>query len=299
MVVIQPCEMSCRFCPSGDVGRTVPTGHDHDRQFEDLVDQMEVARRLGVTVLEIGGNDVLLYPRAVELFRAAGEMGFRAVGAQSPGQRLGDAEFAEAVAGTGLTQVDLPIYGATAEEHERVTRAPGSFEGLCRAVDRVKGLGRPEVRLHTIALKSTLGRLGDLIEMGKERFGIDIHVELLRPNRVGEREHLSDAASLAEIASVAELYPGHFGGDVPLCAMPRERAFQLFGQRGRGDVFGRRLHLWDMGLREGSEDMLAMRDRRACFPAACEGCAVRAGCPGVLQAYVGELEQGVVGALSA
>ncbi|MEZ4308177.1 MAG: hypothetical protein R3F14_09050 [Polyangiaceae bacterium] len=150
------------------------------------------------------------------------------------------------------------------------------------------------MRLHTIALKSTLGRLGALIEMGKERFGIDIHVELLRPNRVGEREHLSDAASLAEIASVAGLYPGHFGGDVPLCAMPRERAFQLLGQRGRGDVFGGRLHLWDMGLREGSEDMLAMRDRRACFPAACEGCAVRAGCPGCCR-RTGELAEGVVG----
>ncbi len=248
--------------------------------------QLAAARALGVDTVEIGGNDVLLFPTAIALFEEAGRLGFRRVSAQSPGQRLADEAFARAVAASPLDRVDLPIYGATADEHESVTRAPGSFDGLCRAVDRALALGRPEVRLHTIALRSTLDRLEGLLDFAKARFGLDVRVQLLRPNRLGEREHLDDAATFTEIAAAARRRPEHFGDDIPLCALPPERARALHRERTVTPAFGRRLHLWDLGLREGSEHAAVKRDRSIAYPPACERCALRPGCLGVLQAYL-------------
>jgi MoaA/NifB/PqqE/SkfB family radical SAM enzyme len=286
LVVVQPCEMSCRFCPSGDRARAVPPDLSLDAHFEDLLHQLAAARSLGVRTVEIGGNDVLLFPRAIELFHAAGRLGFERISAQSPGQRLADEGFSAAAAESPLGRVDLPIYGATAEAHEGVTRAPGSFEGLCRAIDRALALGRPEVRLHTIALRSTLDRLDELIAFGERRFGLTVRVQMLRPNRVGEREHLEDAASLAEIAEAARRHPASFGDDVPLCALPPERANELFRERTAERGFGRRLHLWDLGLGDGSEDARVKEERAQIYPAACGACALRRGCTGVLRAYV-------------
>ena len=286
LVVIQSCEMSCRFCPSGDRARAVPEDLREDEHHADLLHQLAAARALGVDTVEIGGNDVLRFPRAVELFHAAGAMGFRHISAQSPGQQLADEGFARAVAESPLGSVDLPIYGATADVHESVTRAPGSFEGLCRAVDRALALGRPRVVLHTIALRSTLARLDELLAFGRERFGLEVHVELLRPNRVGEREHLDDAASLAEIAEAARRNAACFGGDIPLCALPEERARELHRERAASGAFGRRLHLWDLGLRSDADDAGAKRDRAVVVPAACARCALRGGCVGVRRAYV-------------
>lgn len=302
LVVVQPCDMACRFCPSGDIARAVPPGLSSEQQYSDLYHQLAAARSLGADTLEIGGNDVLAFPGVIGLVHAAGRLGFRHVSAQSPGQRLADPRFAEGVAKSPLDRIDLPIYGATAEEHEAVTRTAGSFDGLCRAIDQALSLGRPAAALHTIALRSTLHRLDALLDFGQRRFGLHIRVELLRPNRVGERDHLTDAASLEEIAESARRHPSHFGGDIPLCALPAERARELFdertapvpdtGARGpvsapvQGGVFKRQLHLWDLGLREGTGDAAAKRDRSAAFSEACDQCALRDGCPGVLQAYL-------------
>lgn len=299
LVVVQPCEMSCRFCPSGDRARAVPPDLTAEDHHADLLHQMASARALGVDTLEIGGNDVLRFPRAVDLFHAAGALGFRRISAQSPGQRLADEGFARAVAASPLTSVDLPIYGATAAVHEGVTRAPGSFDELCRAVDRALALGRPEVVLHTIALRSTLESLEDLLVFGRSRFGLEVHVELLRPNRVGEREHLDDAASLTEIAAAARRNAGCFGGDIPLCALPEGRARELHRERAASGAFGRRLHLWDLGLRPDADDAGAKRDRAVVVPPACEVCSLRGGCVGVRRAYVERFGDGELRPFSA
>lgn len=299
LVVTQPCEMFCRFCPSGDLARAVPPELDQDKQYSDLAHQLRTARSLGVDRVEIGGNDVLAFPRVVSLLHAAGDMGFRHISAQSPGQKLKSPPFAEQIARSPLSQLDLPIYGATAEEHERITRVPGSFEGLLQAVDQLRIHGRPEVVLHTILLRSTLDRLDALLAFGELRFGLKIRLELLRPNRLGEREHLEDAASLEEIEEIGRRFPDHLGHDVPLCLHRPERGKAIARERAESGAFRRRLHLWDLGLRDGSEDTAPRDDRSAMFPMECNECSLRPGCPGVMRAYLTRFGAAALAPLSA
>lgn len=294
LVVVQPCEMNCQFCPSGDRARAVQDDFESDTHYADLMHQLAAARALGVDTVEMGGNDVLAFPRALELFHAAGKLGFKHISAQSPGQLLAQPELARALAGSPLDRVDLPIYGACAEAHDAITRTSGSFDGLCRAVDQALAMGRPAVELHTIALRSTLEGLDDLLAFGQRRFGLAIRVQMLRPNRVGEREHLDDAASLTDVAAAARMRPSHFGHDIPLCALPSERAHVLHRERTATSRFGRRLHLWDLGLRPGAEDAQTQKDRSAVFPGPCNSCSLKSGCLGVLHAYLDRFGDGAL-----
>jgi hypothetical protein len=109
---------------------------------------------------------------------------------------------------------------------------------------------------------------------------------MLRPNRVGEREHLDDAASPAEIAAAAAPYPRALDHDLPLCSMPAGRARELHAQRSAVRALERQLHLWDLGLRDDSEDAVVRAERSALFPAPCQRCALKSGCPGVLRAHL-------------
>lgn len=172
LVVMQPCEMRCTFCPRGNGARPAPP--EPERQFVDLYHQLATARSLGVEYVEIAGDDVLRFPAAIGLFHAAGRLGFREISVQSPGQRLADSRFAAAVAQSPLTRVELPIHGATPGEHDAVTRAPGSFDGLCRAVEQCLARGRPQVDLHTVPLRGAPDRPGAIADFSKRSFGLDV-----------------------------------------------------------------------------------------------------------------------------
>lgn len=282
LVVTQACALACQFCPSKDAAHEVVSDTDAEGQLEELTHQLRAARALGARAVDIGGNDVLRFPRAIELFQRAGALGFETIVAQSPGQSMADAAFARALADTPLGLVEVPIYGATAELHDRVTGTPGSFDGLCAALDRVRELGRPTIGLRTLALRSTLAHLDDLLDFTERRFGLPLMIRMLWPNRVGERGHLNDAVSFAELGPVVRRHARRFDHDLPMCLFPPEH----LAERLRGPRSERRaLHLWDAGIVAGSEDDRVKRDRERVFAPGCDACALRPDCQGVLRAH--------------
>ena len=284
LVVNEACQLDCVFCPTADrikSLRDVPA----DDQLADLTLQLAAARRLGADIVDIGGNDVLRYARALALFDAARALGYRRIIAQSPGHALGDPAFAAAVAASALDDLCVPIYGRDAAEHDAITRVVGSFDRLCRALDQARALGRPAIQLHTIALASRLDRLEALIDFCQERFGLFLAVALLRPNRVGEKEHLHDAAGFDAIRPLAARRPAHFVRELPLCQLPRESALREHAARRETPWWRPSLNLWDLGLPAGSEEEQVMWSRTSSYAPACGGCELVASCPGVLNAY--------------
>ena len=116
---------------------------------------------------------------------------------------------------------------------------------------------------------------------------------------MGERAHLGDAASFDATARVAGTRPGLFDRDVPFCLLSEPEA-RRFGQISAARAArGTRLHLWDLGIPGDAMDARAQRDRTPVFPAACAWCAVRAGCPGLLGAYVERFGDGFVRPIAA
>ncbi len=280
LVVTQACRMACTFCPSRDKQHQVVAEGGVDRHLEDLIHQLEAGRSLGARALDIGGNDVLRFAHVLDVIEAAHRLGYEHQVVQSPGQALADRAFAERIAASPLDAIDVPIYGADAASHDAVTGTPGSFDDLVRAIDVVSSLGRPAIRLKTLVLRSTASQLASLLAFTEARFGLRTHIGALRPNRVGERDHLSNAPTFSELAELVRPFADRFETDGPLCVLPPDRAHALGLALAAAP---RRVHLWDLGIRDGSEDDRVKRDRERTFPSVCAACSARGTCAGVLR----------------
>jgi MoaA/NifB/PqqE/SkfB family radical SAM enzyme len=295
-VVSQPCEMQCVFCPSVDRDKARSDWAEKgDRaQLEDLLYQLSRARAAGATGVDLGGNDVLRFSFVVELCEELHALGYSEIFVQTTGLPLADRELAERVARSGVTDVCAPIYGADAASHESITGTPGSYDRLCRGLDHALALGRPRIRLHTIALASTLPKLEGLMDFCAARFGLPLHVTPLRPNWLGERAHLGDTASLTELRPLVERRPDAFADDFPLCLLPAE----LVRRPARGTrAEMRRLNLFDLGM-SGVEHERVRFERTPQKPAPCDSCAVHARCCGVTGAYLDRFGSGELSPLN-
>lgn len=301
LVVSQPCEQQCTFCPSVDRDKCRLDWMEkgNQEQHDDLAHQLRRARSAGATVADFGGNDVLRFAPILSLGRLARELGYSRVVVQSPALVMADPAFAEAVAASGFTEVQLPIYGTTPEVHDRITGTPGAFEKLCRALDLTRTIAlAPTMTLHTIALGSTLGALPELIRFCQARFGLPLRVQPLRPNRTGERSHLGDAAGFAELRAVMASDPEPFQGEFPACLYPLDAVLAWTGHVLRhGGSVAPSPHLYDLGL-SGEEHASVKRDRTHLFGATCSGCALRPVCGGVLGAHLERWGEGELRALS-
>jgi MoaA/NifB/PqqE/SkfB family radical SAM enzyme len=288
-VVSQPCEMQCVFCPSvdRDKAREDWAEKGDPQQLDDLIYQLGRARALGATGVDLGGNDVLRFSLITELLHGAGALGYTQIFVQTTGLPLADRTFAEAIAATPATDVCVPIYGATAEVHDRITQTPGTFDRVCRAVDNAQALGRPRVRLHTIALASTLPLLEGLIDFCEARFGLHLAVTPLRPNWLGERGHLSDTATLDGLRPLAARRATHFYDEFPVCLFPPEVARRHAPEAPEARAAKKRVHLFDIGM-GGEEHAQVTFERTLQRPEPCDACAVREACCGVTGAYLAQ-----------
>ena len=280
LVVTQACEMACTFCPVKDKQHEVHAQGGVDAHLRDLMHQLEQASKLGASNLELGGNDVLRFPHLHALLEHAHRLGYATISAQSPGQSLADWKFAEALSRSPLDVIEIPIYGHDAVHHDAITGVSGSFDALVQGLDHARALARPQIRLRTLALREGSLALEALLAFAKDRFGLVVSIGALRPNRVGERQHLNLAASFLELKALARRHPLQWETEGPLCVLPADRAHAMSAL-----LTTRRpkLHLWDLGIRELSEDAHVKRDREREYLPRCEDCAVRGGCSGILK----------------
>ncbi len=283
LMIKQGCEQYCVFCPSADRDKDHPRWREitPEEQLEDTVHQLRRARALGARNVAIGANEPLSFPYIFEALREASALGFERINLQSTALPLSDRAMAERLATFDRAELLIPIYGATAAEHEAVTHTPGSFERLCAAVDHLVALGAPRFRLQTLALASSFDRIEAIADFVKERFGTTLFVAPLRANRVGERDHLGDAARLDDVRALAHRRPELKMTEFPLCVLgPSQRE-----RRARDRLATTTINLWALGL-EQPEDPEIVRDRTYGFGQACAQCSERAECPGFLRPYL-------------
>jgi len=81
---------------------------------------------------------------------------------QSHAGRASDDAVARALVEAGLTAVDVPLYGPTAELHEIVTRTPDSFRRTLAGLENLRALGAHAV-VHVTLFRSNLAHLEDLL----------------------------------------------------------------------------------------------------------------------------------------
>ncbi len=272
------CNCRCTVCP----GALQPAGPGMDRRALD--DHLAWARFQGAFGAWFGGGEPSLHPDLVWAIGRARELGFEQVRLQTNGLRLAYDRFAEACARAGLDQVGLSVKGARAETHDGVTRTPGGFELVRRAVGHLIGLG-VQVEAEVLITRHNLDELAACVQtfgaLGIERFsfwlvslhGLPASAAEALPSLPELRPHLQAALELAA-ASGWKATSLH----TPPCALdPDHRAaYQHSGAWQLTVVLpdGRSFTAEESPMEGGQ------------YPACCNGCRVRPDCLGLRADYL-------------
>lgn len=161
------CNCRCSICP----GALRPDGAGMDRRA--IFEHLARARAEGASGAWFGGGEPSLHPTLIPAMERARKLGYSRIRLQTNGLRLAYPRFAERCLQAGLDQVGLSVKGAGAATHDRLTRVPGGFELLCRAVGHLVALG-VEVEAEVLVTRDNLDELPECVEtfgaLGVERF---------------------------------------------------------------------------------------------------------------------------------
>ncbi|MHB1390974.1 MAG: radical SAM protein [Thermoleophilia bacterium] len=102
-------------------------------QWQNCIDQTV---DLGAYFAAFTGGEILLHPDFLEIARYALKRGIF-FGLQTNGTRI-DAPMADAIQDIHPTKVDISLYGASADVHDRITGVPGSFKKTVKAIELLR-----------------------------------------------------------------------------------------------------------------------------------------------------------------
>lgn len=161
------CNNRCRFCVQGDKRYRVA-----DLQTEELRARLKEARGHADSIVFTGG-EVTLRPDLVELVALAKELGFRTIQLQSNGRMFAYRKTCEALIEAGANEFSPALHGHTAELHDYLTRAKGSFEQTVRGIRILKALGQPVIT-NSVVTRSGYRHLPELarllIRLGADQY---------------------------------------------------------------------------------------------------------------------------------
>jgi len=189
------CNNRCVFCAQGEKRRG-----NARFDFDELVDRMKKAYRPGAGLVLTGGEPTL-HPDLPKLVHAARHMGYRPVQVQTNGQLLSYAKKVELLMRAGAEEFSPSLHGSTAEVHDGLTRAPGSFEYSKAGIRNVVAAGAIVVT-NTVVTKQNLHCLVETVELLHSLGVREMQLALVHP--VGTaHERMADVVPPIEEAGVA------------------------------------------------------------------------------------------------
>lgn len=200
LAVNTPCAQACQFCSVLEVS----PAWTKDLRFERLLLDLRSNAAAGVRRVRLNGYDPLTHPRVLELAHAVRQLGYAEVMVFSPCTTLADVDFLDALleALPPAPSFHVPVYGPTAEVHDRVVGRAGAFERVARALELLgERLPREHLVITSVAVKDNLAHLLELRRWALER-AIRFHVQTPYPSSESpsDRYHTS-AARFRDIAA--------------------------------------------------------------------------------------------------
>ncbi|MGB0592376.1 MAG: radical SAM protein [Myxococcota bacterium] len=273
-LIVPGCDLNCIFCEGESDGVSLPPS-----SLEGVQAALIATAGRSTGVFFTGGEPTQL-PWLFEALQSATELGYSRVQMQSHAGRAADEGFARSLVEAGLTAIDVPLYGATAEVHEEITSTPGSFEATVGGIKRLQSLG-VRIVLHVTLFKSNLPMLTELLEFmaGLKPDGVYLQVtgEVGFPGTY-ERVAPSPATVAVAVARALDAVSPDFPvrvADVPPCLLPNHD----------GNVSRWR----DTAERDADAVVLPFTEWLSTFSAGktrdyglrCEGCDTRSECDGL------------------
>jgi hypothetical protein len=200
LVLDSDCGQNCSFCSLRDVRAAQDGGA---RALGEHVARLRECRDRGSRELKLTGYDPLTFSRLFELLEEARILGYESVEILSPSTRLADPAFLDRLLERlpARRRFYVPVYGVTAELHDRIVGRPGAFALVVAALDALEvRLHRREVVVSTVVTRETVGALVELAAFARGR-GLPFIATLPFPNYEPQTERF--AASLPRQRDVA------------------------------------------------------------------------------------------------
>jgi MoaA/NifB/PqqE/SkfB family radical SAM enzyme len=177
------CNNRCVFCAQG--GKRIECG---SIPLEELVSRLKEVRPRSQGLVLTGGEPTI-YKRIVALVAAARQLGYFPIQIQTNGRMLGYEQVLRALLQAGASEFSPSLHGSTAEVHDALTRAPGSWKESSEGIRRVASLGLPLVTNSVV----TQGNTHDLPELVRLLADLGVkHAQLAFVHPVGTAMELFD-----------------------------------------------------------------------------------------------------------
>lgn len=150
------CNNRCVFC--------IHENRDNllNRTTQEIVQEMERAKELGNTYLEFIGGETTIRKDILFLVKTAKQLGFETICIATNGRMLSYKKFAKELFDAGITALIFSIHGHTAELHDLLTRAEGSFDQLIQGIRNMQELGFNRFGTNTTIVKQNYKILPDI-----------------------------------------------------------------------------------------------------------------------------------------
>jgi MoaA/NifB/PqqE/SkfB family radical SAM enzyme len=180
------CNSNCSICMIKDLkNRLKPISFNG---FKKIVD--ENAENGKYDSLVISGGEVTLNEKLPEFAEYAKKSGnFRNIQIQTNGIKLKSYDYCRKLAGSGVNEFFVSIYGPDAETHESITRTPGSFGETMKGLENLDKLN-VSVITNTVVTRLNYRTLPDIVEK-ISRFGNIKRMEFWNYNTM-DREDKKD-----------------------------------------------------------------------------------------------------------
>jgi len=131
------CNNRCLFCVQGD------KRHSHGpRDMALITRDLEEGIRRGTRGLVLTGGEPTLQKTFLPVIRLARRLGYTDIQVQSNGRSFLYESFCRAAIEAGANEFSPALHGSTAELHDRLTCAPGSFEQTVTGIRTLVGAGQ-------------------------------------------------------------------------------------------------------------------------------------------------------------
>ncbi len=151
------CNNNCRFCVQAD------NKCDGNRSFEEIKKDLIDSRNRCDGVVFTGG-EVTIRKDFLELVKLAKELGYKTIQIQTNARMFFSLDFCKKTIEAGATEFSPAIHGYCAEQHDFLTRTPGSFAQTVKAIKNLKSLGA-YVLTNTVVVKSNYYNLPEIAKL--------------------------------------------------------------------------------------------------------------------------------------
>ncbi len=162
------CNNFCTFCVQGDKREKLPT-----KPLEELRESLKSGRESGASGVVFTGGEPTLHAGLLELVRLAKALGYETIQIQSNGRTFCYEKYVKELVAAGATEFGPSLHGPTAEIHDALTGAPGSFLQTVAGIRNIKKLGH-RVITNTVITESNYRSLPEiarlLVSLGVDQY---------------------------------------------------------------------------------------------------------------------------------